>query len=211
MPLKVLLLFGLVGVQSTNVTPLEDALDYVVSLEGTKYGWWTGGIIPKGAPAWAENAKPPSASAIESSSCFCAGIPNLMLRVVGGNIPCLNLRTPDPECGQCCGGTGAYGRNFSAVAENFNINKKYPRGTLLGRPYSGIHDQGHVAVLLGEGRNAQLLQSYVQPGPDCPSEPCKKVIPGVSANLTLEQAYNSLSFCKFTYAIEPEHWLIAAS
>jgi len=197
----------LLGAQST---PLEDALEYVISLEGTKYGWWTGGVIPAGPPAWAENSAAPSKAVVMGSSCFCAGIPNLMLRVVGGIIPCLHLAKPDPQCGQCCGGTGAYGKNFTSVAEHFNINKKYSRGTLLGRPYSSVHDQGHVAVLLGEGKDGKLLQSYVQPGPDCPSEPCKKVIPGVSANLTLEEAYQSLSFCNFTYAIAPEDWLVGA-
>jgi hypothetical protein len=147
---------------------------------------------------------------VTSTSCFCAGIPNLMLRAVGGVIPCLHLANPDPLCGQCCGGTGAYGRNFSHVELPFNVHKSYPRGTLLGRRYKSVSDQGHVAVLLGEGPDAPLLQSYVQPGPDCPSEPCNKTTPGVGSNLTLQQAYSSLSFCKFEYAVLPQDWLIAA-
>ena len=189
---------------TTVTTPLEHALRYVEQLEGTRYGWWTGGVIPAGAPAWALDAPPPPASEITNSSCFCAGIPNLMLRAVGRSIPCLNLPTPDPECGQCCGGTGAYGRNFSSVATPFDLDANYSRGTLLGRPYRSVHDQGHVTVLLGNGRTAQLLQSYSS----CAVEPCPIVTPGVTSKLTLEQAYSQLSFCRFTYAIAPEHWMV---
>ena len=52
---------------------------------------------------------------------------------------------PDPVGGEFCGGTGAYGRNFSAVERHFNLKAGgYPRGTLVGRRYSSVHDQGHV-------------------------------------------------------------------
>ena len=64
------------------------------------------------------------------------------------------------------------------IGDPFNINADYPRGTLLGRPYSSVHDQGHVAVLLGRGADAPLLQSYS----DCKVEPCPIVVPGVNAN-----------------------------
>ena len=183
--------------------PIERALQYVKQLEGTHYGWWTGGPIPAGPPAWALDALPPAVSDVRNSSCFCAGIPNLMLRVVGGSIPCLDLPTPDPECGQCCGGTGAYGRNFSSVATPFDLDTNYSRGTLLGRPYRSVHDQGHLAILLGSGRTGKLLQSYS----DCPVEPCPIVVPGVTSRLTLEQAYHKHSFCRFTYAVAPEKWI----
>jgi hypothetical protein len=129
---------------------LEDTLKYVTSLVGTKYGWWTGGNIPATAPAWAVDEPPPTLDSVRSTSCFCAGLPNLMLRVTGRPIPCLNLKTPDPQCGECCGGTGAYGRNYSSVAMHFNIEQadNYPRGTLLGRPYRSVSDQGHVGTPL---------------------------------------------------------------
>ena len=127
----------------------------------------------------------------------------LRLRAVGAPVPCLDLATPDPECGQCCGGTGAYAANFSAVATPFDPDRAYPRGTLLGRPYRSVSDQGHVAVLLGEGRTAPLLQSYS----DCAVEPCPITTPGVTSNLTLEEAVRTLSFCQFTYAVAPEDWI----
>ena len=30
---------------------LDDALEYILSIQGSLYGWWTGGAIPAGAPA----------------------------------------------------------------------------------------------------------------------------------------------------------------
>ena len=133
-----------------------------------------------------------------------------MLRMQGAPIPCLDLPTPDPECGQCCGGTGAYGRNYSAVAKPFDLGSPLlKRGTLLGMKYRGVSDQGHVAVLLGDGPDAALLQSFAA----CPGgvEPCPQITyPGLNANLTLAQAHNSLPFCKFTYMVAPEDWLLAS-
>ena len=191
-------------VRPSPPSALEVGLAYVSALDGaTPYGWWTGGAIPPGAPAWAENAPPPPVGDVTNTSCFCAGVPNLMLRAVGAPVPCLDLATPDPECGQCCGGTGAYAANFSAVATPFHPDRAYPRGTLLGRPYRSVSDQGHVAVLLGEGRTAPLLQSYS----DCAVEPCPITTPGVTSNLTLEEAVRTLSFCQFTYAVAPEDWI----
>lgn len=195
------------------LSPIQQgALNYAVSAMGTHYGWWLGGEIPKIGPAWADDRAAPSLTDVRRTSVFCAGIPNLMLRHVGGYIPCDKLAIPDPECGQCCGGTGAYGVNYSySKYQKFDLNASYPPGTLLGRPYYGVHDQGHVAVLLGEGKTAKLLQSYVQPGPGCPPgvEPCNKTTPGVDSSYTLEEAVVKLPwFCNFTYALLPDDWLI---
>eukprot|EP00729_Bicosta_minor_P002524 gene2524-14781_t len=201
-------LLSMIGVVAATTksatTELDRALSYVTYLEGVEYGWWTGGEIPAGAPAWASNEAAPDKAAVTSA--FCAAIPNLMLRVVGGAIPCLHLAVPDRQCGQCCGGTGAYGKNFTSVATPFALERNYTRGTLVGRPYLGIHDQGHVAVLLGTGKTSPLLQSYSY----CKTEPCPVVKPGVNADLTLEQAYTTLFFANFTYAVAPEDWLLSA-
>ena len=59
---------------------------------------------------------------------------------IGRPVPC--------EHTAWCGGTGAYGRNYSSVAEPFDLDATYPPGTLLGRRYLGVADQGHVAVVM---------------------------------------------------------------
>ena len=67
------------------------------------------------------------------------------------------------------GGADAVGADAAGGADaTGGAQVSWPRGTLLGRPYFGVHDQGHVAVLLGAGKTGKLLQSYVMPGPGCP-------------------------------------------
>ena len=176
---------------------MEAALSWATLLVGTKYGWWTGGPIPAGAPAWAADGPPPPLGAIKDSSCFCAGIPNLMLRHAGLPVPC--------ETDEYCGGTGAYGLNFSAVAQEFDMEAadSYPRGTLLGMKYHSVARQGHVVVMLGQGKTAKLLQSTANSGPGG-SDPTH---PGVHANVTLEDCFRTEEYCKFEYAVLPQHWI----
>lgn len=178
--------------------PVSQALTYALSLVGTKYGWWKGGKIPLGPPAWSANGRPPKASVVKNASAFCAAIPNLMRREVGLPVPC-----EEPN-DQFCGGTGAYGVYFASVARTFNIHFAYPRGTLLGRPYKSVADQGHVAVVLEPGLNGNILQSYST----CTIEPCPIVLPGVVSNWTLGEAYAQLPFCDFEYAVLPADWLL---
>ena len=109
---------------------IEEAFAYGDSLLGTRYGWWTGGAIPLQAPAWSAQGPPPAAKVVKDSSCFCAGVTNLMLRKIGAKVPCWE--------GEGCGGTGAYGKYFASVIQPFNLSAEYPRGTLVGR-CKGIH------------------------------------------------------------------------
>jgi hypothetical protein len=189
-------------------SPLEQALDYVTLLAGTNYGWWTGGAIPSGAPAWAADAAAPPLATVRGSSCFCAGIPNLMLRVVGRPVPCERGRA-DPVGGHWCGGTGAYGLNFSTVATPFSLERaaSYERGTLLGIRYHSVSNQGHVAVLLGAGPGGLLLQSFANSGPHG-ADPTH---PGVNTNFTLAECNARYEFCRFDYAVAPADWLLGSS
>ena len=189
-----------------HATPgLDRALSYVELLVGTDYGWWTGGKIPAGAPAWAADGPPPPLAAVRGSSCFCAGLPNLMLRALGRPVPC-EQGAPDPVGGHWCGGTGAYGLNFSAAATPFSMEHAadYERGTLLGKRYHSVSNQGHVAVLLGSGPDARLLQSYANSGP----KGADPTHPGVNSNLTLAECNARLEFCRFDYAVAPGDWLL---
>ena len=111
---------------------IEEAFAYGDSLLGTRYGWWTGGAIPLRAPAWSAQGPPPAAKEVKDSTCFCAGVPNLMLRKIGAKVPCWE--------GEGCGGTGAYGKYFASVLQPFNLSAEYPRGTLVGRCKQPLSD-----------------------------------------------------------------------
>ena len=169
---------------------IRQAIDYGLSFVGAPYVWWTDGPVPDRSPAWAENAPPPSPEEVINEGCFCAGVPNLLLRFAGGEIPTLGDELYD-------GGCLAYGEyyNYYGVAEEFDINEDYPEGTLIGRYFtwdrSANGDQGHVAVVLEGG---YLLQSYDAGGG----------YPGVNADAHITDSHAGYYY---EYAVRPWNWL----
>jgi hypothetical protein len=170
---------------------VDAALAYAEQLIGTPYGWWTGGASPLRAPAWSEQGPPPLVAEVREATCFCAGVTNLMRREVGLEVPCWP--------GQGCGGTGAYGEFFSRVLYPFNISEAYPRGTLLGRYYRDVSDQGHVAVLASpndpEGSGV-VLQSFA-------NEHLGSA-PVVNDDYRLQSSHAGYYY---EYAVLPQDWL----
>ena len=168
---------------------IRQAIDYGLSFVGAPYVWWTDGPVPDRSPAWAENAPPPSPEEVVAEGCFCAGVPNLLLRFAGGEIPTLGDELYD-------GGCLAYGEYYASVAEQFDINEDYPEGTLIGRYFSWDRlangDQGHVAVVLEDG---YLLQSYDGDG---------NGYPGVN---TEAHIIDSHAGYYYEYAVRPWNWL----
>jgi len=146
---------------------MEEALSYAMDLRGKPYAWWKGGPIQTGSPMWAEDEPAPLKQDIIAVN--CAGLTNLMLRIVGRSLP-YHVSTGR-------GGTGAYGVVYGPIAVAFDIEESYPRGSLLLRRYRDEKDQGHVAVVLdGNGKKAKVLQSHSW----------GKELPGVNADYTVE-------------------------
>jgi hypothetical protein len=75
--------------------------------------------------------------------------------------------------------------------------------TLLGMKYHSVASQGHVAVMLGPGKAAMLLQSTANSGPGG-RDPTH---PGVHDNVSLEDCFRTEEYCKFEYAVLPQHWI----
>lgn len=187
---------------------LQKCLNYIwPAVDKARYGWWTSGHVPAKAPAWADNAPPPPIQDVIATSIFCMGVPNLMLRVLGKEIPHLGDLNYD-------GGTVAY---FGATGDDPNIPKrdgyfkikgverpfdlkvaKANPGTLIGRKYrtpSNTQDsrkgQGHGAVTLDNGR---LVQSFDTGGGK----------PGLNAGATIEDSHAGWFY---EVMILPEDWL----
>jgi cell wall-associated NlpC family hydrolase len=171
------------GVVTITVRPDDDAVSraiaYGESVIGAPYGWWKGGPLPKKAPMWTANGPPPDAADVRKQGTNCAGLTNLMLRYIGKPVPRVK--------GFGRGGTEAYAKYYESVAEKFDVEQKYPAGTLIGRKYRGVNDQGHVAVILADGH---VLQSI-------PKE-------GVNKTYTVKQS-DGRGY--YEYAVLPEHWL----
>lgn len=139
----------------------DAALEWINPLVGKMpYGLWTGGCVPSGPPAWATNAPAPPRSYLRGKRIFCAGVPNLMLRFVGKRVP-----TYGNDCYD--GGMVAYWSYFDGFHQSFDL-QAVRRGDLILRRYRNVEDQGHVAVALGDGGDAHLLQSYWSHGDGLP-------------------------------------------
>jgi hypothetical protein len=103
--------------------------------------------------AWAINRRPPTQGLLARHKVFCAGVTNLMLRKVGKRVPTRGNTFFD-------GGTVAYWSYFEGFHRPFSLNDVRRGDLLLRRFRNSCVDQGHVAVSLGNGPDAPLLQSF---------------------------------------------------
>ncbi len=180
-----------------NIQRAEAYLDKIV---GTPYSWWTGGKVPDGAPAWAKNGPPPPAADVRGTSCFCAGVTNLARRAVGLEIPTLGNQDYDGGVVAYFGSTDAAPpvfprRGYFEVhgkQRRFALEEARRPWTLIGRKYRNVGDQGHVAIVLPNGK---VLQSYDAGGGR----------PGVNKDATLERSHNG---GYYEVMVRAEDWLL---
>jgi putative chitinase len=192
----------------TTVTQVERAQDqaweYLRQIIGTRYKLWTGGIVPAGPPAWGRNGEPPDPGEVRRTSCFCAGVPNLARRAVGLEIPTLGNENFDGGVVAYFGATGPAPASFPRQGyferhgrqRPFDLEKAQRPWTLVGRKYRSVGDQGHVGIVLPDGR---LLQSFNGPGGK----------PGVNKDVTLRQSHFSWGpRGGYEFMVFAEDWLL---
>ena len=198
---------------------VEEALAYGFELVGTPYEWDETGVVGAGAPFWASEDPAPEARVVRASTSLCAGLTNLLDRRVGAPNAAGIARAEAealaealeasaagnvgiPRSGQWFGGTLAYWPYYAHVAEPFDINKRYPAGTLIMRrsrwdpngPFTA--DQGHVAVIFYVDGVAHVLQSFA---------PVGSTRPGVTASVKLVDSHAGGFYER---AVLPQHWLV---
>lgn len=161
---------------------VQKGIDFGKELIGLPYGWWEGGPLQKKEPMWAENKKTPETKEIKSAN--CAGLLNLIFRH-------LKIELPHSKKGGI-GGTMAYYDYYKkkGVIEDFDINKEYPTGTLIGRKYKNVKDQGHVALTVNRQNKTYVLQSFDKEG--------------VNMKYTLKESHDG---GYYQYAVLPENWV----
>lgn len=122
-------------------------MDYIRSLCGAPYVWWTEGTTLGGdtAPFWNSNTPPPSSNRIHAEGLNCAGFINLICRNCGIPIPGLE------EGDFYAGGTWfwfqfLHSQNALVPIENW---EKLESGTLLLKDYESVDYQGHVGIVVG--------------------------------------------------------------
>ncbi|HET7272798.1 MAG TPA: hypothetical protein VFI90_17130, partial [Rubrobacter sp.] len=177
---------------------------YVMQLNNhMKYWVWSSGPVPDGEGAYATNKPLPPANQLKGKRIFCAGVPNLFRRAAGKSIPTRGNNLYD-------GGIAAYFYTsafgglgpgfFTGVDVKFDLPKakKWARetrsGVLIGRCYRGatLAGQGHVAILLPDGK---VMQSY-QTGLDGE--------PGLNTDATIEKS-NAGNY--YEVMVHPSAWI----
>lgn len=164
----------------------------------TSYWFWPPAldIVPDGPGAFAVNKPMVPITQVISGGIFCQGVINGFRRLAGKKVPTMGDDRYD-------GGTWANQNYFADYIEKFSRYEVYPRGTLVGRyfrwagrpGFSGVLDQGHVAVLMGEQNLAQqkdplILHSHPAVG-----------------GLNYTRLGASHAGWYYEYAIRPEDWI----
>jgi hypothetical protein len=139
-------------------TDIETAIGYAIQIVGTPYEWWNPdkNMLDGNEPFWAENTPAPSVETVIGKSCNCVGLINLMRRSINKPIHGVYERYI------YAGGTYVWFEYLyrQNLLDEFKFTKIYPRGTLLLRNYTDVVDQGHVAVILTEETNPEIIHCY---------------------------------------------------
>lgn len=139
----------------------DRALAYILpGREKISYKWWTSGALVEGPPPWSKNAPPPPIEKVREG--FCAAIPTLMLRKVGKRVPFRTNLPQGVDPTEWDGGIAAYfggvfgGAYYGNYMHPYDRSRDYPHLTLVGSPFYGSSSQGHVGIILGNGRLLDL-------------------------------------------------------
>lgn len=133
---------------STGYYNIKKAIDYAQSIVGTPYKWWQGEAIlgEDCGPFWAANAPPPPLEVIRDQGVCCTGILNLILRHLGLPVPGVATKHA------FAGGTGCWEEFLIPHLEPIDTTEQYHEGTILFRPYRNYEDQGHIGMILKDGK-----------------------------------------------------------
>ncbi len=175
---------------------MKEAIRHGLSLVGIRYKWWLGETIfgADVGPFYAANEEPPALEVLMAQGLCCTGLFNWIRRKLKLPVPGVISEHP------LAGGTGCWYEFLAPYCEPFDETKDYPEGTVFFRPPSSFHDQGHIALVVGDGR---LLHSYV----DDPNPLPGFQEPGCTVDPTWKTSHNWVPGGYYKYTVKPEGWL----
>ena len=191
----------------TNDKIIDDVLKFAKKLIGTPRGksWKSYKLSSNTSPMWASDDPLPSISILKKEGMNCAGLTNLMRRKAGLSVLVLEK---DPK--KVLGGTKTW---FSYLKkkkrlQKFDINKSYPKGTLLLRNYNPI-DQGHLAIIYKENKKGVLFSSLIHSvgWNDGTNQQIVKIDDSVGKSY-FAQYNGTTNTGHYTHICLPEDWLI---
>ncbi len=202
-------------VKMSNVSKINEVIEYAKSMIGVPYRWHRDGDVISGSDKfWADNGRKITRQEIdlEDKCIVCTGLINLMRRYFGLSIPGLDGSLNDIEGDKFPGTTGIWFEYLSRKdrLEKLDISKKYPMGTLLLKNFEDIEtDQGHVAVLIDNGTENILDQQIIHAYADLSYNDSKDVKNvGVTGITDFKVShYFSTNTGYYTHVCLPENWL----
>ncbi len=197
---------------------IEDVINYSKTLIGVPYRWYRSGEAFTGNDKfYAANDKLITREEIdEKDKCIvCTGLINLMRRFLSLTVPGVDneVEVRDVDGQTYPGTTGtwfAYLKNKGRL-EEIDIYRAYPKGTLLLRNYESTDgDQGHVAVVITEGKKSiieeTIIHSYAEIGYNESSGSQNVGRTGLSNFACSHFFANDSGY--YTHVCLPENWLL---
>ena len=140
---------------------IKNVLEYAKTLLGIKYALWEGGSLTTNVYPFYVNVPPSdmNISFFRKHGMNCAGFINILLWKFGRGVPF----SGDAEVDEWRGGTYFWHHYFDKIGalKVFDIDAKYPVGTLFLRKYVDEKEQGHVAVLCElDSMCGKIIHSY---------------------------------------------------
>ena len=181
------------------------AINYIKLLEGVKYtlsndnnSFTSWENVKDIGPFWIGKKPLPRNDKIINQGICCVGLINLMRRLINLDIPAfIDSETNESKF---IGGTCGWFQYLNKLKrlEPIDINKIYPKGTLLIQDYNPI-DQGHVAVVLSENKilkNSRKIHA----------------IGGINSNkyncVIREKFMDYPNWRRYTHVCLPHNWLL---
>jgi hypothetical protein len=195
---------------------IDEVLAYLKTFLGVPYRWHRAGdAITADEPFYAGNGPAHSREYIDSNdkSIVCTGLANLARRFRGLPIPGLYGSLDDEyvQGSTYPGTTGTWFAylNHKGVLEALNVERSYPKGTLVLRDFSNIDtDQGHVGILIDTCGSAVLDQTLLHAYAELSyNESIDMKNVGQTGLMPFKDSHLWNSEGYYTHICLPEHWL----
>ncbi len=202
--------------EKINSKKINKVIAYAKSLVNVPYRWHReDDPIQPDDKFWADNGPVVTREQIdqEDKCIVCTGLINLMRRFNGLSIPGLDGTLNDIEGDKFPGTTGIWFAYLDRKdrLEPIDINRKYPKGTLVIRDFTDVeNDQGHVAVVIDEKGDNLLDQKIIHAYAKLSYADSKdKKNVGKTGTMKFRSSHfyeNDQGY--YTHACLPENWLL---
>jgi len=191
---------------SENVNKSINLLELLYEMK-MPYRWWDTDNDKSIDPMYAHNSfSEIDLDKVQKNGLNCAGVINLVRLNLGLQVPGVD------EKHKWAGGTTIWFRYLKKKnwLEPFDLEKRYPKGTLLIRNYTSKYQQGHVAVIVSDNKEIQPWENYLI---HSIPEVRPKILPKGPVSFGMRkmkiiESYNLSENQQYTHVVLPKYWLM---